>query len=41
MNTSTSPPYIGATSYDNGKDASQAHNNMPPYYVLAFIMRIA
>lgn len=41
MNTDTSSPYIGATRYDNGKDALQAHNNMPPYYVLAFIMRIA
>jgi microcystin-dependent protein len=25
---------------DNGPGQSTAHNNMPPYYVLAFIMRI-
>ena len=30
-----------STNPAGGTDALQAHNNMPPYYVLAFIMRIA
>ena len=37
----TTPPYIGTEYLPNGKSALQPHNNMPPYYVLAFIMRIA
>jgi len=40
-NYNSSVPYIGDTRYDNGRPALQAHNNMPPYYVLAYIMRIA
>lgn len=40
-NYNSSVPYIGSTEYANGRPALQAHNNMPPYYVLAFIMRIA
>lgn len=37
----TTSPYFGNEYCPNGKDALQPHNNMPPYYVLAFIMRIA
>lgn len=40
-NYESSVPYIGSTKYENGRPALQAHNNMPPYYVLAYIMRIA
>lgn len=40
-NYNSSVPYIDSTEYANGRPALQAHNNMPPYYVLAFIMRIA
>lgn len=30
---------IGTTVYTNSVGSSQPHNNMPPYYVLAFIMK--